>query len=100
VGPYVPQVCARGAVLQCTVVLIEGATIEAGEEDKPPGPYWMIEVSANIKGMWTWTRMSVLSWDAYSWAATSFYRPRGGGLQMCRVAFCAVSWYRHAVLAI
>jgi hypothetical protein len=54
----------------------------------------MIEVSANIGGMWTWTRVSELSCDPHGWAATSFYRPRGGDLQLCRVSYCTVSWYR------
>jgi hypothetical protein len=27
-----------GALLRCTVVLVEGATSEAGEEAGPPGP--------------------------------------------------------------
>jgi hypothetical protein len=37
-GPYVQQGCALGAVLRCTMVLVEGATIVAGEEERPPGP--------------------------------------------------------------
>jgi hypothetical protein len=37
-GPYVQQECARGNILRCTVVLAEGATSEAGEEVRPPGP--------------------------------------------------------------
>jgi hypothetical protein len=32
------QRCARGIVLHCTVVLVGGATSEAGEEAGPPGP--------------------------------------------------------------
>jgi hypothetical protein len=88
-------------VAQCTVVLVEGATSEAGEEEKPPSLYWMIEVSANIGGMWTWTRVSELSCDPHGWAVTSsFYRLSGGDLQLCRVTYCTVSWYRHAVLMI
>jgi hypothetical protein len=35
-GPYVQQVCARGAILQGTMVLVEGATSEAREEEMPP----------------------------------------------------------------
>jgi hypothetical protein len=37
-GPYVQQWCARGTILRCTMVLVEGATSEAGEEVGPPGP--------------------------------------------------------------
>jgi hypothetical protein len=37
-GPYIQQVCARGAVLQGTVVLVEGAKSETREEGKPPSP--------------------------------------------------------------
>jgi hypothetical protein len=36
------------------VVLIEGATREAGEEEKPPSPYWVIEASANIRETIVW----------------------------------------------
>jgi hypothetical protein len=45
---YVQQGCTRGAVLQGTVVLVEGATSKAGEEDEPPSPYELIEANANI----------------------------------------------------
>jgi hypothetical protein len=37
-GAYVQQWCARGTILRCTVVLVEGATSEAGEKVGPPGP--------------------------------------------------------------
>jgi hypothetical protein len=58
-GPYVQQVCARGAVFQGTVVLIEGATSEAGEEGKPPSPYELIEASANIVSESWWASCCV-----------------------------------------
>jgi hypothetical protein len=35
---HVQQLCAWGTILRCTVVLVEGATSEAGEEVGPPGP--------------------------------------------------------------
>jgi hypothetical protein len=53
-GPYVQQVCARGAILQGTVVLVEGATSEAGEEEKPPSPCELIEAYANIVSECEW----------------------------------------------
>jgi hypothetical protein len=37
-GPYFQQVCARGPILQGTVMLVEGATSKAGEEEMPPSP--------------------------------------------------------------
>jgi hypothetical protein len=46
-GPYVQQGCARGAVLQGTMVLVEGARSKAGEEEKPPNPCALIEANAN-----------------------------------------------------
>jgi hypothetical protein len=36
--PYVQQGGALGVVLRRTVVLAEGATRVAGEEERPPGP--------------------------------------------------------------
>jgi hypothetical protein len=47
-GPYVQQRCARGTVLLCIVVLVEGAT---SERERRPGlqvPEVLIEASANI----------------------------------------------------
>jgi hypothetical protein len=32
------QRCTRGTILCCTMVLVGGATSEAGEEAGPPGP--------------------------------------------------------------
>jgi hypothetical protein len=37
-GPYVQQWYARGTILHCTVVLVEGGYKRAGEEVGPPGP--------------------------------------------------------------
>jgi hypothetical protein len=37
-GAYAQQGCARGTILRCTVVLVEGATSEAGEEVGSLGP--------------------------------------------------------------
>jgi hypothetical protein len=49
-GPYIQQGCAHGAVLQGTVVLVEGSKSKAGEEEKPPSPCRLIEADANILG--------------------------------------------------
>jgi hypothetical protein len=48
-GPYVQQRCARGTVLLCTVVLVEGG-LQAWRERRPglQVPEVLIEASANI----------------------------------------------------
>jgi hypothetical protein len=53
-GPYIQQGCARCAVLQGTVVLVEGATSKAGEEEKPPSPCELIEANSNIVSECEW----------------------------------------------
>jgi hypothetical protein len=57
--PNVQQGCARGAVLQGTVVLVEGATSEAGEEEKPPCPCELIEADGNIVSECEWASCCV-----------------------------------------
>jgi hypothetical protein len=47
-GLYVQQWYARGIILRCTVVLVEGGYKRAGEEVGPPGPEVLIEANANI----------------------------------------------------
>jgi hypothetical protein len=67
----------------------------------PLSSYWIIEADVNIRGMRRGMQVRGLSSPTSGWAATSsFYRPRGGSLQLCRVALGIVSRYRHVVLVI
>jgi hypothetical protein len=100
-GPYVQQVCARGAILQDTAVLVEGVTSEVGEEEIPPGPCKVIEAKCQYR---EWVRTSELlcirlAPRGYE-VASSFYRPRGGGLQACRVSLGTLLRYWRTVLVI
>jgi hypothetical protein len=45
--------------MQGTVVLVEGATSEAGEDGMPPSPYEVIETSANIASGFKWASCCV-----------------------------------------
>jgi flavin-dependent dehydrogenase len=69
-------------------VLVEGATSEAGEEERPPSPCEVTEANANIVSGCEWVSccVSVSSVPLVGEAASTFYRLTGGGLQSCRVA--------------
>jgi hypothetical protein len=47
---YVQQRCARGAVLRCTVVLVERSYKQGGRRGKPPDPWGLIEAECQYRG--------------------------------------------------
>jgi hypothetical protein len=60
---------------------------------------WLRQVP--ISGEWVSANGRVVDRSGPGWAATSsFYRPRGGGLQLCRMALGIVTRYCYAILVI
>jgi hypothetical protein len=90
----VGRTSSRGALgaLYCVApwCLQRGATSHAGEEGKPPGPWGLIETRCQYCGCGrkrAGVSRSVV--PRGQGTASSFYRPRGGGLQSCRTALNA-----------
>jgi hypothetical protein len=76
-------------------VLAEGATSVAGEEVRPPGPRGLIAAECQYRGEGgkrASTQLFVVS-PCGQGTASSFYRPRGGGLQSCRTVLSYVWRY-------
>jgi hypothetical protein len=98
-GLYVQQWCARGIVLRCTVLLAEGSYKRGGRGGR-----------ASRSLSCDWGRVPISWWR--QWACkrarrrrprgkgttSSFYRPRGGSLQVCRTVLITCSDMVHSVV--
>jgi hypothetical protein len=89
-GPYVQQGCTQGTVLCCTVVLAEWSYKQAERRGSLQVPEVRLRRSANIVDVGGNVQVcSYPSSPCCQGTASSFYRPRGGGLQSCRTALSA-----------
>jgi hypothetical protein len=78
-GPYVQQWCARGTVLRCTVVLVEGGYKRGGRGGSASKSqrYWLrqVPISWRRRRAWGWS-LSVVLCPLRLGDCPSFYRPR------------------------